>query len=336
MRDRTSQLVVGIYGPTSSGKTSLALELGERLRGDRGLETVVISADSRQVYKYMDIGTSKATESEIARVPHEMLDVTEPRHKLELETYTTRARQLIQHHLEKGRVPLIVGGTGTYVSALIEDWDVAGTASLRATLARDFPRGMAEDAHATLERLDKAAAAKVHPNNYEAVLNALVAAMSGPRGQKSDAGPHKVVFGIDRPAETLDARIAATFDLQLERGLLEEITSLTERYDLDEEIRRHGGTSDNQVLHTHGYREFFEYAAGQGKAVADLTGTDLDEVRAMVLDHIWAYSRRQRTWFRKLPDLEQVRNADQAWRILSGGGPAERARPRSVRPRRLT
>ena len=150
-------LLVAIFGPTASGKTRLSLDLGERIRRDFGQEPVVISADSRQVYRYMDIGTDKITPAEMRGIRHGLLDVVDPVRKFELSDYLRIARERIQQCLRAGEFPIVVGGTGIYVSGLLDQWDVDTGAEARIALRRDFPRSMTNDAYRTLRRLDPAA-----------------------------------------------------------------------------------------------------------------------------------------------------------------------------------
>lgn len=322
----SARLLVALFGPTSSGKTRLSIELCLRMAADSGLESVVISADSRQVYRYMDIGTSKTTTAEMRGVRHEMLSVAEPASKYELESYVAAARRHIDDCWAGGGVPVIVGGTAVYVKALLEGWSVDRTAAMLASLRRDFPRGMAGDAYETLRRLDRNAAARVHQNNYDGVINALAAAMARPASTlQTDAATQPaesanlrtVVLGLDRPARDLDSRVARTFDNQLERGLLDEVQSLSARYDLERESRRRA-PSNNQVLHTHGYREFFEVASERGKPLRTLSSADLATIRERVVAHIQAYTRRQRGAFRKLSGVRMVRSADDAYQAVRG------------------
>ncbi|MGH2355051.1 MAG: tRNA (adenosine(37)-N6)-dimethylallyltransferase MiaA [Chloroflexota bacterium] len=314
--------MVALFGPTSSGKTRLSIELGLRIKERLGVEPVVISADSRQVYRYMDIGTSKTTPAEMRGIRHELIDVAEPIRKLELETYVAQAREHIDASLHAGQLPLIVGGTGVYVASLLQGWDVEGTASIRALLRREFPRGMAPEAHRLLRRIDRAAAGRVHPRNYEAVINALASIMAGSgsgsaRQGATPSGWDCVMLGLDPGQRALDARVARTFERQMQRGLMEEIDALNTRYRLDQEIRRRGKESQNQVFHTHGYREFFEVAAERGKPVHALTAADLSEVRRRVLEHIQMYTRHQRAWFRKLPQVQKFASVEQAYRAVT-------------------
>ncbi|MGH3156861.1 MAG: tRNA (adenosine(37)-N6)-dimethylallyltransferase, partial [Streptosporangiaceae bacterium] len=325
--DGKNRLLAALYGPTSSGKTAMAVRIAQRIEDEFGLQVVVISADSRQVYQYMDIGTSKTTDEEMGGIRHEMLDVTEPVRKFELEEYARLARRHISEAFAAGSVPFVVGGTGVYLSAVLGGWDVDKVGAARASLRRDFPRSAASDAYATLRRLNPGHAARVHPNNYEATINALAAVMSADGGsarQRADEGSARqradeaageaatLMLGLDPGARVLDQRVAGTYDRQVQRGLFEEVKSLAARYGLDREFQQRGRDSQNQVLHTHGYREYFEVAAKRGKPVANLTEPDLAEVRSQVIERIQRHTRRQRGWFGKLPGTRMAGSADRA------------------------
>lgn len=315
---RSTRRLVALFGPTSSGKTRLSVDICLRLRKD--IEPVVISADSRQIYRHMDIGTSKTTAEEMRGIRHEMISVADPRHKYELETYLRQARHHIDQAWERGQLPMIVGGTAVYVKSLLEGWNVDNSARLQQSLRRDFPPSMAADAHQTLQRIDRRMAGRIHPNNYDAVINALARLMAGDAADgQAMQGVRTVVLGLDRPAAEIDARVAQTFDRQMTAGLFDEILDLCARYDLDDEARRHGGNSANQVLHTHGYREFWDVALERGKPVRTLSAADIASVREQVIDHIQAYTRRQRAAFRKLAGLRMVRNGGNALRHIRQG-----------------
>ena len=314
--------LLALYGPTSAGKTALAVEVAVRIERELGRKVVVISADSRQVYRYMDIGTSKTTTAQMRGIRHELIDVTEPARKLELEDYARLAREYIASAFAAGAVPFVVGGTGVYVSALLGGWQVDEAGAARAALRRDFPRSMAADAYAMLRRLNQDAAARVHPNNYEAVINALAGVLAGSRGGPVDGGPVRgaggpppVLLGVDPGPRAVDRSVAATFAEQLRRGLLGEIADLNARYDLDAQLRRHGRDSQNQVLHTHGYREFFELALERGKPVTSLTEAERAEAGDLVVERIRRHTRRQRGWFAKLNITSLVSSADQAYAV---------------------
>jgi tRNA dimethylallyltransferase len=150
-----------------------------------------------------------------------------------------------------------------------------------------------------LARLAPEVARRVHPNNYEAILNASVRRMAGQAGNEVAAPFAFAVYGLDRGEAETDRRIETTLDAQIRSGLLEEIAELDRRYRLVEQARR-PGRGHNVASQTHAYREFIRAAASTGKAIAELDGADLAAARAEALGHIRAYSRRQRSWFRKL------------------------------------
>jgi tRNA dimethylallyltransferase len=321
VREATGEgrLLVALYGPTSSGKTALSIDLAERIERELGRRVIIISADSRQVYRYMDIGTSKTTKAEMRGIRHEMIDVLEPIRKLELEDYTRLARMHISKALDADDLPFVVGGTGVYVKALLEGWATEQTGAARNVLRRDFPRTMIRDAYATLRRLDPDTAARLHPNNYEAVINALARVIGGGQQERSRSqGVRRLVLALDPGARTVDQRVAITYDEQVRRGLFGEILDLEQRYDLDRELRRRGPDATNQVLHTHGYREYFELALEKGKAVGELTDADLAEIRGRVLEHIRHYARRQRSFLTKLPRVHRIDSSGQAAALVTG------------------
>ena len=290
---------VAIYGPTSSGKTALSLDVCEAA-SERGLRPVILNADSRQVYVGMDIGTSKIKPSQMRGFEHRLLDVAEPSSKLSLEAYAQMARDELESlAASEDALPVLVGGTGVYVQSVLKGWDLTATGTLRRSLERDFPRSDVNGAYQVLARLAPEVARRVHPNNYAVILNALARRMAG-EASNAVATPFAfAVYGVDRGEAETDRRIETTLDAQIRDGLLDEIAELDRRYRLVEQARRRERRR-NVASETHGYREFVQAAASTGKAIAELDGADLAAARTEALGHIWAYSRRQRSWFRKL------------------------------------
>jgi tRNA dimethylallyltransferase len=296
---RGRRRAVAIYGPTSSGKTALSLDVCAAAF-ERGLRPVVLNADSRQVYAGLDIGTSKIKPSQMRGFEHRLLDVAEPSSKLSLEAYAQLARDVLASlAASENALPVLVGGTGVYLQSVLYGWDLTGTGTLRRSLERDFPPGDARVAYRVLARVAPEVARRVHPNDYEAILNALVRRIAGQAGHQVATPFAFAVYGVDRGAAETDRQIETTLDAQLRDGLLAEVAELDRRYRLVEQARR-PGRRRNVVSQTHGYREFVSMAASTGKAIAELDGADLAAARAEALGHIWAYSRRQRSWFRKL------------------------------------
>jgi tRNA dimethylallyltransferase len=335
-RARASRLVVAVYGPTSSGKTRLSVGLCRRLRDGLGMRPVVISADSRQVYRHMDIGTSKTTAQEMQGIRHEMIDVADPAGKFELAEFVRQARGHLADCWAGGGVPVVVGGTSVYVRSLLEGWDVDAVADARKALRKDFPPSMTSDAWKMLARLDRAAAAKVNANNHVGVLNALAQAMAGSAEPDSSAsgassgraaglaagpagaggGVRAVVLGVDRPARVIDCRVAETFDRQVQQGLFDEVLALDARYDLQGQHRLQARQATNQVLHTHGYAEWFELAGEAKKSLARLTERDRSVIRERVIERIAKHTRRQRAGFDKFPRVTMVRSTEDAFEIV--------------------
>jgi tRNA dimethylallyltransferase len=332
MPDAVPRLLVALYGPTSAGKTAVSVELCLRIQDELGLPTMVVSADSRQVYRYMDIGTSKTTPEEMRGIPHTMIDVTEPVRKLELETFVSQARGHMEETWSAGGVPVIVGGTSVYVRSLLEGWEVDAVAEARNAIRRDFPRSMAEDAYAVLARLDPKAAGKIHENNYDAIVNALARAMGNDPERAVAPATRQVVLSVDRTAAEIDQRVAATYDHQVERGLRDEVLGLDERYDVLSQYRRLGQKSPNQVVHTHGYTEWFDVALDRGKAVENLNADDLVEVRKRVVERILTHTRRQRAAIPKLTGVRPARNANDAFNTVKAALEAPPPRPTNTKP----
>jgi len=298
-RSPKRRCAVAIYGPTSSGKTALSLDLCEAA-SERGLRPVVLNADSRQVYVGMDIGTSKIKPSQTRGFEHRLLDVAEPSSKLSLEAYAQMARyELASLATSEDALPVLVGGTGVYIQSVLHGWDLIGTGTLRRSLERDFPRSDVEGAYQVLVRLAPEIARRVHPNNYEAILNALMRRMACAASNEVATPFAFAAYGVDRGEAETDRRIETMLDAQIRDGLLEEIAELDRRYRLVERARR-PERRRNVASETHGYREFVHVAASAGKAIAELNDADLAAARAEALGHIRAYSRRQRSWFRKL------------------------------------
>jgi tRNA dimethylallyltransferase len=314
---RASRLVVAVYGPTSSGKTRLSVGLCRRLRDGLGVRPVVVSADSRQVYRYLDIGTSKTTTEQMQGVRHEMIDVADPARKFELAEFVRQARGHLEDCWAGGGVPVVVGGTSVYVRSLLEGWDVDAVAEARKALQRDFPRSMAPDAWQMLARLDHAIAARVGANNYDGVLNALAQAVAGSAEPAAGQAVRAVLLGVDRPGRVIDGRVAETFDRQVQQGLFDEVLALDARYDLQGQHRVHGRQAPNQVLHTHGYAEWFEMAGEARKPLAGLTERDRSVIRSRVVERIAKHTRRQRSALQKFPRVSMVRSVEQAFELVS-------------------
>jgi len=259
--------ILGIVGPTASGKTDLALAVADRIPVE------IVVADSRQVYRGMDIGTAKVPMSAQQRIPHHLIDVVDPDEPFTVADWVDRARALIPAIAARGRLPLVVGGTGLYVLALVDGHDYAGLDPLVARL----------------EAKDPASAAAIDPRNPRRVLRALERAEAGGGGApRSRAYAGKVALvGLDRPRAILYGRIDERARELFGAGLLEEVRQL----------RAAGYGPELRPMTGHGYAEAAAYLAGE---------SSLDEAVAVTARRTRQYAKRQLTWFRRDPRVTWI------------------------------
>jgi tRNA dimethylallyltransferase len=277
---RRSPLVV-IVGPTAAGKTALSLLLAEATEGE------IVSADSRQIYRGMDIGTAKATADERARVPHHLLDVVVPDQVLTLAEYQRMAYVAIADIHARGRLPFLVGGTGQYIQAVVEGWSIPAVApqpELRAELEAKARVEGAEALHGWLAALDPAAAARIDHRNVRRVIRALeVCLVTGQpitELQRKNPPPFDILqIGVTHPRPELYARIDARVDQMMAAGLLDEVRSLAAT-GYDWELPAMTGL---------GYRQIGEYLR------AEVT---LEEAIARIKKGTRRFVQQQYNWFR--------------------------------------
>lgn len=280
-------LVVAIVGPTAVGKTALALALARRLAIE------VVSADSRQVYRGMDIGTAKPTPAERAAVPHHLIDVVDPDRPYTVADYRHDALGAIAGIRERGRLPVLVGGTGLYyraVTAGLQIPPVPPDPAYRAQLESRAAAEGAEALHRELADLNPTAAASIDPRNLRRVIRALeVCHVTGwPFSQQTHAQEpafHTVAFGLSLERSVLYGRIDQRVDAMMQAGLLAEV----------ERLHAAGYAWDLPSMSSIGYRQLGDYLRGDR--------TLAEAVERIKLD-THAYVRRQLTWFRKEPGIQ--------------------------------
>jgi tRNA dimethylallyltransferase len=284
--------VVAVVGPTAAGKTALSLALAHLLDGE------VVNADSMQLYRGMDIGTAKLRPDQWQGVPHHVLDlwpVTEPASVAE---YQAAARSAIDGIAARGRVPLLVGGSGLYVRAVLEQFDFPGTdAELRAGLEAELAAHGPRQLHARLAERDPDAAARILPSNRRRIVRALeVIALTGEpyAAQLPRPTPYypAIHIGVDLDTAVLDARIAERVDRMWAEGLVDEVRDL-------ERVGLRDGRTASRAL---GYQQVLHFLAGE---------TTEEQARLDTVTATRRFVRRQRSWFRRDPAV--------TW--LDGGAP---------------
>lgn len=269
-------LLVVLTGPTASGKTAAALALADMLPIE------VVSADSRQVYRGMDVGTAKPTPAERARLPHHLVDIIEPHETYNAHRFVQDARRALDDICRRGRLPLVVGGTGFYIKALVEAAllaEVPPDAELRRDLEALREREGVAGLAARLERADPERAAAVDRANPRRLIRAIEVAAGGGSVDDSGPAPTSAIFGIDVPVDMLTTRIERRVQDMYAGGLVEETRALRDR----------GLPPESPALTGVGY----------GEAAAVLAGSlTLDEAQRRTVSRTRQYARRQRTWFR--------------------------------------
>lgn len=312
--------IISVVGPTASGKTAIGIALARPgVLTAAGSE--IISADSRQVYRGMDIGTAKATAAERAAIPHHLVDIRNPDEDYAVGEFKRDAESAIDDIIAHGRLPILVGGTGLYVRAVVENLDipdVAGDPALRREIEADIAaRGLAS-VFEKLVALDPEAAYVVDPRNPRRVVRALeVATLTGRpfTAQRRRSAPRYDVLelGVAAEPEILRERINRRIDEMMRDGLVDEVTTLLKEY-------RPADGSTPTAFDAIGYREIIDYF--DARPGADGKPISLDDAVAAMKLNTWHFARRQMTWFRKDNHVHWVRDAaeaiDAAKKFLTG------------------
>jgi tRNA dimethylallyltransferase len=279
-KDSRPPLVI-ILGPTGVGKTEASLALAERLNGE------IVSADSRLLYRGMDIGTAKPTPEEIAQVPHHLVDVADPDETWSLALFQAEARRAIAGIHARERLPFLVGGTGQYIQAVIEEWKIPKVGPdprLRQTLQNWAGDIGPNELHKRLTCLDPEAAASIDPRNLRRTIRALEVILQTGRlfsSQKQrGTSPYRTIrLGLTRPRPDLYQRIDERVDNMIETGMIDEVR----------ELLRKGYSPDLPSLSAIGYREIIAHLQGR----TSLEGAVIEIKRATRI-----FVRRQANWFK--------------------------------------
>lgn len=271
--------VVAVVGPTATGKTALSVRLADRLGGE------IVNADAMQLYRGMDIGTAKATRAERGGIPHHLLDVLDVTQEASVADYQRQARAVVADIRSRGRVPVVVGGSGLYLRAVLDRLDIPPTdPAVRARLEAELAKSGLPALRERLERLDPAAADAIDPANARRVVRALeVIELTGApfsaRLPVREYVTDTVTVGLTLPRRALDERIGARVDRMWHDGLLAEVRTL-----LPAGLRR-GRTASR--------------ALGYAQALAVLDGTaTAEEAIAETTRLTRRFARRQESWFR--------------------------------------
>ena len=278
--------VIAVSGPTASGKSDLALKLAKELDGE------IVCMDSMQIYRRMDIGTAKPTQQEQAMVPHHMLDIIDPTENYAVADYTRETEKVLTQIIDRGKQPILVGGTGLYLKALMHGLSLgnaSGDEKIRARLVAiaDEPDGKNE-LHRKLSEVDPVSAAKFHPNDIRRVIRALeVFELTGkPISQQKPVEQESnfqfLPLAIDMPREILYARLEKRVYTMMDQGLLQEVRDLLDS----------GVTAQMQSMQGIGYKELIPVL---------LENQTLENAVWQIILNTRHYAKRQGTWLRTEP-----------------------------------
>ncbi|WP_374722638.1 tRNA (adenosine(37)-N6)-dimethylallyltransferase MiaA [Peribacillus tepidiphilus] len=280
--------LIVIVGPTAVGKTKLSIELAKRFNGE------IISGDSMQVYKGMDIGTAKIKKEEMEGIPHHLIDIKEPYESFNVAEFQQRVTEWIKKISAKGKMPIIVGGTGLYIQSVLYDYEFSDAPSdedYRNQLEQLALHKGNEYVHELLKQYDHESAERIHPNNVRRVIRALEIfhctgeTMSSILKRQQNVPLYDAaVIGLDMDREVLYERINKRVDLMMKEGLLEEVKALYNQ-----------GLRDYQSIQAIGYKELYSYLDGE---------TSLEEAVETLKRNSRRYAKRQLTWFRNKMDVK--------------------------------
>jgi tRNA dimethylallyltransferase len=278
--EKRKPLVV-LLGPTAVGKTEISIQLAERLKGE------IVSADSRLFYRGLNIGTAKPTPDEMERVPHHLVDIAEPDEKLSLAVFQELAYRAIAGVHGRGNLPILVGGAGQYVRAVVEGWQpptISPDARLRKTLEAWARQIGAQELHDRLAVVDPAAAARIDYRNLRRTIRALEVILStgqrfSEQRTRSPSPYESLLLGLIRPRAVLYERIDARIREMLEGGLVDEVRGLLDR----------GYSPDLPALSAIGYQEISAYLRGR---------ITLEEAERQMRRNTRIFVRRQSNWFK--------------------------------------
>ena len=279
--------VVFLAGPTAVGKTKYAIALAKAIDGE------IISADSMQIYKYLDIGSAKPTQEELSEATHYLVDEIDPREGFSVAQYQSVAKAHIHHVLEKGKVPIVSGGTGLYLNALLFELNFSVMPKqddLRKNLEAEALAHGVEHVHNKLQALDPHAAARIHPNNLKKVIRAIEVVTTSGEGigdfQNSfvkTADYNSILICLTRDREELYGRIDARVDQLFQADLVREVQSLLDM----------GLSAENISMKGIGYKEVIGFLTEE---------YPLEEAIRLVKRNTRHYAKRQLTWFRRYED----------------------------------
>ncbi len=312
--------VIVILGPTASGKSDLAIKLAKKFDGE------IISADSRQIYRSLNIGSGKITKKEMQGIPHHLIDIKNPNQDYTVAEYKRDCLKVIKKVLHKNKLPILIGGTGLYIKAVIDNLEipeVKPNPDLRKKLEKELKEKGLNYLYEKLIKLDPEAAHIIDKYNPRRVIRALEITLQTKKPFSAQRKQGEKLFnalqiGINVPSEKLKERIEKRVNQMVKKGLVREVENLLKKY-----------PAELPVFDAIGYREIINYLKDTDKYGLKLINTDisinqlnqyksanLKEVIELIKKNTWQYAKRQMTWFKKDKEIHWIRNKREAFRLL--------------------
>jgi tRNA dimethylallyltransferase len=284
-----------LLGPTATGKTPVSIALAKKINAE------IISADSRLVYRFLDIGTAKPSLSEMQDIPHHLIDLVNPDENFTVAGYKKLAYKKIDEILASGKIPLVVGGTGLYIRALVENpsfQNLPPDPDMRGEILREIDEKGSQAVYRELAELDPDAAEKIHPNNIPRLVRAIEVVRSKnvkfsesvrhDRERSGDKNPYSwVLVGLNMDREVLYKRINARVKLMIDAGWVDEVKNILDM----------GFTGNEKPLMGLGYRDIISLIKGE---------IDLNAAIENIARDTRRFAKRQMTFFRKIPDINWI------------------------------
>lgn len=279
-----------ILGPTAVGKTDISVQVAKEINGE------IISADSMLIYRYMNIGTAKPTEEEMEGVPHHLIDIIYPDQPFSVADYCVEAEKIIKEVRNRGKLPMLVGGTALYLKAFTEKYsfpEIQSDLELRDRLQEEAQKYGNEYLHQKLSQIDPPTAQRLHPNDLRRIIRAIEihqltgVPLSIQAKKEKQSNHHLVVIGLIRPREEIYQRINKRVDQMIELGLVEEV----------DQLLKMGYSPDLVSMQGLGYKEIVSYLTGQ---------YSLERATELLKRNTRHFAKRQLTWFRKEEDIYWV------------------------------
>lgn len=288
----TKNKLIILAGPTASGKTSVSIDLAKRIGGE------IISADSMQVYKYMDVGTAKISVEEMQGVKHHLIDVLDPKEDFNIVKFQNMVKCSIEEIVKNGHIPILVGGTGFYIQSVIYDIDFNNeddNSDIRNELEKEYDTYGADFMHEKLKKMDMASADSIHKNNKKRIIRAIEFFLinnepisSHNEVQRKKNSPYDYrFFVLNPPRDILYERINKRVDIMVENGLVDEVKKL----------REIGLSMENISMQGIGYKEIIEYLNGE---------VSLESAIENIKQNTRHMAKRQVTWFKREKDVIYV------------------------------